>query len=179
MPELLESSIVKLCGCGKPAPFAKRTNSTFGYTKGQPVRFIPGHNLKNLSGKDSPQWKGGRFLSDGYVMVNVGPKKRRFEHHIVAEKMLGRPLRPEEVVHHKNGKKGDNSPENLEICTQSEHARKHAMCRKPEYLPLEKRCPQCKAVKASSEFSRSKNRADGLSGWCKECYHLNKLGVVK
>lgn len=32
------------CGCGEPAPVAKRSNRAFGHVAGQPVRFIRGHN---------------------------------------------------------------------------------------------------------------------------------------
>ena len=32
------------CGCGKPAPIAKKTRKERGHTKGYPVRFISGHN---------------------------------------------------------------------------------------------------------------------------------------
>lgn len=31
------------CGCGHPAPIAKRTNTAKGHIKGQPVRLIRGH----------------------------------------------------------------------------------------------------------------------------------------
>lgn len=41
------SSDVKLCecGCGQPAPLAKQTNSRLGVKKGEPHRFIAGHNV--------------------------------------------------------------------------------------------------------------------------------------
>lgn len=37
------------------------------------------------------------------------------EHAVVMAAMLGRPLRPEETVHHRNGVRHDNRPENLEL----------------------------------------------------------------
>src|SRR6266852_2886597 len=31
------------CRCGKPAPIARQTNTSKGYVKGQPMRFVHGH----------------------------------------------------------------------------------------------------------------------------------------
>ncbi len=50
----------------------------------------------------------------------------RHEHRIVAEQMLGRPLRKGEVVHHINRDKQDNRPENLMVFpSQAAHAKWH------------------------------------------------------
>lgn len=45
----------------------------------------------------------------------------------MVEKRLGRYLEKQEIVHHLNGVKTDNSDENLElIASQSEHMKQHA-----------------------------------------------------
>jgi hypothetical protein len=49
----------------------------------------------------------------------------RHEHRVVAEQMLGRPLKRNEIVHHIDGNKHNNDPSNLQVMTQSEHVRMH------------------------------------------------------
>lgn len=48
------------------------------------------------------------------------------EHVLVAEKSIGRLLSRSEVVHHINGIKDDNRPENLLVLTRVEHRKLHA-----------------------------------------------------
>lgn len=49
----------------------------------------------------------------------------RHEHRVIMEKILGRKLSSEEIVHHIDGNQHNNDPENLKIVTHSEHARIH------------------------------------------------------
>jgi len=72
------------------------------------------HNFKGYKTHD------GR----GCPTVKVNEKYIR-EHRLIAAKILGRPLKPTELVHHINGDVKDNRIENIKIVSRSEHIKEH------------------------------------------------------
>lgn len=58
--------------------------------------------------------KGSGCIKSGYKVLTIN-KKAIFEHRFVMEKMLGRPLKNTETVHHIDGNKINNNPSNLEL----------------------------------------------------------------
>jgi hypothetical protein len=67
-------------------------------------------------------WKGGRKKDGrGYIELLQPDGSYRMEHIIVVEQRLGRALLNDETVHHKNGIRNDNTPDNLELRVRAKH----------------------------------------------------------
>lgn len=83
-------------------------------------------------------YRGGTILPNGYKYIEIDGVQRE-EHRVIMERILGRPLNSDEIVHHINGDKLDNRPANLMITTRSEHRKLHAtkekrVCKRCERL---------------------------------------------
>ena len=84
-------------------------------------------------GNKSSSWRGGRQITeDGYVRIYFpsshlsNNKGYVLEHRLVAEQYLERILSKIEIIHHINGVRDDNRPENLYLfVNRSEHIKFH------------------------------------------------------
>ncbi len=65
----------------------------------------------------APEHPDARAIGGKYIL----------EYRLVAEQKLGRRLSENEIVHHINGDVTDNTPANLSVMTQAEHARLHGL----------------------------------------------------
>jgi hypothetical protein len=67
---------------------------------------------------------GIRFHSSGRVLTKIYGRWQ-YRCRVIASDRLGRPLEDGELAHHINGNFQDDRPENLFICTNSEHRDLH------------------------------------------------------
>jgi hypothetical protein len=114
------------CGCGLPT-FPEKQNFRKGgvvlIRKGQYRFFRCGHNSRNLANPLGTM-PFVRVENRWRVKHRGGQGSTRWAR-VVMRNELGRDLEPYEVVHHINGDKEDDRPENLQVLTQSEHLALH------------------------------------------------------
>lgn len=129
---------------------------TVKYHKGYKVVYMPSHP---------------RARQNGYV----------YEHILVAEDKMKRPLREGEIVHHIDGNKLNNRPDNLMVFpSQSEHNKHHWKTRSTRYeLPDGSQ----KSIKELSDmtgqhYSMTYQRIKKL-GWTAEEVLNNKRNVMR
>jgi hypothetical protein len=110
-----------------------KLGSDWAYWKGKKLskehrkKLSESHKGK-MAGTLNPNWKGGKHVgTNGYIIISNfdGTGKKMYEHRYVMMKFIGRRLKRDENVHHKDRNKLNNSIENLEIISPSEHGKHH------------------------------------------------------
>ncbi len=116
-------------------------------------------------GSANRNWKGGKSIAQhGYIVIN---KTKTYEHILIAEKALGKPLPPKAVVHHWDENPQNNEPSNLVICEdQRYHFLLHARARR---LRDTGECGRCKVIKPLDDFHVVSRNWDKRNWQCKIC----------
>jgi hypothetical protein len=146
------------CGCGAQTNISTVTDPRRGAVKGQPRRFLMGHNSR-------------KAVTIDYRKLHLPDRAVRL-HRLRAERALGKPLPPKAIVHHADGSKGDQAQ--LVICQdQAYHMYLHARMRvkaaggNPNTDAI---CGSCHMVLPRECFFVKRHRtAFGVSPICKQC----------
>lgn len=135
--------------------------------------------MNRTKGSANPRWKGGRTVSSrGYALV-LEPDHNRangggyvFEHILIAERVLGKPLPPGAQIHHVNQKCDDNRNCNLVICQDQAyhrllHRRQRALDATGNASWL--KCHICKVWAPPEAFARWNSNRPNPSFFHKRC----------
>jgi len=86
----------------------------------------PMHKMTRVKSTAKGEWSPWRLSYQGYLTrkrgIGGGRAETQFQHRVVMEEILGRSLLKHENVHHINGVRDDNRPENLELWSKSQPA---------------------------------------------------------
>lgn len=147
-----------LCGCGQRTTIAPCSDKSKGLVKGQPIRFVNGHNSRR------------KHLAGPYRNVTVKGRRAQSIHRFRAEQALGHPLPVGAEVHHADGSTRDDAP--LVICQDSSyhkllHTRMRVL-RAGGNPNTDRLCSQCKQPFPIAMYQPSLQRA---ANWiCANCY---------
>ena len=122
---------------------------------------------KDRSGSGSSSWIGGRVVINGYVHVREGKWYVR-EHRKIIEEAMGQPLRSDELVHHVNGNKTDNDPDNLTVMDWASHQAFHRS------QQATNRCDRWSRDRDSCRECGTKERPHMAHGLCRNCYERGR-----
>lgn len=118
-PESINGNKVINCSCGCGEKFWE-----MDHTK-RKRKYIPGHNAYNKKGNEAFAWNGGTTIKKGYKYQYFPSHPHAtkdgyvLEHRLVMEFKIGRILNKNEVVHHKDKNRLNNSIDNLELVVGS------------------------------------------------------------
>lgn len=116
----------------------------------------------------------GSIDGKGYLLFTINGRSHR-AHTLVAEAALGRKMKQNEVVHHIDENRLNNSPDNLLICTRAYHVLIHRRMRaiKDSGNADFRKCPYCRKHDDKEKMYEAK-RKNSSSFYHRECYNLNR-----
>jgi hypothetical protein len=137
---------------------ATQSVTRFGYVIGQPQRHIRGHTIRKKDTK-----AGSNKYTKVYVPGHPHANRRGeiYEHVLIAERALGKPLPPQCVVHHVDERKDNNRNDNLVICQDiAYHILLHQRMRayKASGHADWKKCPYCKQYDDPNNLCNAQGR---------------------
>jgi len=114
------------------------------------------------------------YLStEGYPLRwNPATKKNEYEHRMIIEDVLGKPLKKEWRTHHVDEDKTNNDHSNIVLCEN--HSYHRMLHRRMKALratgnPNMVRCSLCGEWKEQKLISGNR-----ISGWCKKCHNASQ-----
>lgn len=103
-----------------------------------------------------------------YTLMKTDDGKWEYEHRVVASEGLGRPLKSDEQVHHKNTRTTDNRQENLAVLSPKEHRLAHGLAGR--WSIAHNQCADCGTTDR-------KHLSHGLCSACYQRRHKEKVGI--